>query len=66
VKVDLVVLCDTTAEPADVMALAGVLLAYKERLHSVRGLAVDDIGGQYWDAMASSKSFDGWLSHLIL
>jgi hypothetical protein len=60
-KLDVIVLCDTTAEPADVMALAGVLLAYKERLHSVRGLAIDDIGGQYWDAMASSKSFDGWL-----
>jgi len=61
VKVDLVVLCDRTAEPAYVMALAGVLLANKAQLHSVRGLAVDDIGGQYWDAMASSKSFEGWL-----
>jgi|GEM_PF-5039715 len=60
-KLDVVVLCDKTAEPADVMALAGVLLTYKERLHSVRGLAVDDIGGQYWDAMASSKSFECWL-----
>jgi len=60
-KLDVIVLCDTTAEPADVMALAGVLLANKAQLHSVRGLAVDDIGGQYWDAMASSPSFDGWL-----